>query len=231
MTTGAGGRSRRASISSSRRMREISATYRAPSRTATPLALSSPRATMRGFAARAALPAPGIAYTTPLSREPTKSVPAGEIVSDRAPGRSSAKTSSVKPGGSVMRSTIRPAARAAADRRGAAAADLRRAAGHGHAGASGGRGAIGPAAAILVLLPALRRLLPQRADVRGALDQGPREGAVTRKALLFAAPLALLLGACATVPTGPSMMVLPGTGKPFDQFQADDAACRQWALR
>ena len=53
---------------------------------------------------------------------------------------------------------------------------------------------------------------------------------MTPKALLFAAPLALLLGACATVPTGPSMMVLPGTGKPFDQFQADDAACRQWAL-
>jgi len=53
---------------------------------------------------------------------------------------------------------------------------------------------------------------------------------VTPKAVLFAAPLVLLLGACATVPTGPSVMVLPGTGKPFDQFQADDAACRQWAL-
>ena len=53
---------------------------------------------------------------------------------------------------------------------------------------------------------------------------------MTPKALLFAAPLALLLGACATVPTGPSVMVLPGTAKPFDQFQADDMACRQWAL-
>ena len=51
-----------------------------------------------------------------------------------------------------------------------------------------------------------------------------------RKAVLFAAPLALVLGACATVPTGPSVMVLPGTGKPFEQFQADDAACRQFAL-
>src|SRR3989442_1622125 len=37
------------------------------------------------------------------------------------------------------------------------------------------------------------------------------------------------LGACATVPLGPSVMVLPGTGKTFDQFQADDAVCRQWA--
>jgi OmpA family protein len=41
----------------------------------------------------------------------------------------------------------------------------------------------------------------------------------------------LLLTACATVPSGPSVLVLPGTGKNFDQFQADDAVCRQWALR
>ena len=32
-----------------------------------------------------------------------------------------------------------------------------------------------------------------------------------------------LLGACATVPTGPSVMVLPGSGKSFEQFQVDDA--------
>jgi len=51
------------------------------------------------------------------------------------------------------------------------------------------------------------------------------------KSLLLAAPLAVLLGACATIPTGPSVMVLPGTGKPFEQFQVDDAACRQWALQ
>lgn len=38
-----------------------------------------------------------------------------------------------------------------------------------------------------------------------------------------------LLGACATVPAGPSVMVMPGQGKSFEQFQADDAACRQWA--
>jgi OmpA family protein len=50
-----------------------------------------------------------------------------------------------------------------------------------------------------------------------------------KKSILLAAPLAILLGACATVPTGPSVMVLPGTGKPFEHFQADDAACRQFA--
>jgi outer membrane lipoprotein SlyB len=44
--------------------------------------------------------------------------------------------------------------------------------------------------------------------------------------------LILVLGvvsACATVPTGPSVMVLPAAGKPFDQFQLDDMVCRQYA--
>ncbi len=40
---------------------------------------------------------------------------------------------------------------------------------------------------------------------------------------------AFSLSACATVPLGPSVMVLPGTGKPFEQFQLDDVTCRQWA--
>ena len=39
------------------------------------------------------------------------------------------------------------------------------------------------------------------------------------------------LGACATIPTGPSVMVLPGGGKSFEQFQGDDAICRQWAYQ
>ena len=39
----------------------------------------------------------------------------------------------------------------------------------------------------------------------------------------------LMLGACATVPSGPGVMVLPGTGKSFDQFRADDYECRQFA--
>lgn len=43
--------------------------------------------------------------------------------------------------------------------------------------------------------------------------------------------LAVLLAAagCATVPSGPSMLALPGTGKSFDQFRADDFECRQYA--
>jgi hypothetical protein len=39
----------------------------------------------------------------------------------------------------------------------------------------------------------------------------------------------LIAGGCATIPNGPSVMVLPPPGKPFDQFQADDIACRQWS--
>jgi len=39
----------------------------------------------------------------------------------------------------------------------------------------------------------------------------------------------VLLAGCATVPTGPSVMVLPPAGKPFDLFRAEDASCRQWA--
>ena len=46
-------------------------------------------------------------------------------------------------------------------------------------------------------------------------------------ALLLLAVVAM--SACATIPTGPSVMVWPGPGKPFEVFQADDAVCRQWA--
>ncbi len=49
-----------------------------------------------------------------------------------------------------------------------------------------------------------------------------------RKALLILVPF---LGACATVPTGPGVMVLPGIGKSFEQFQADDVVCRQWGFQ
>lgn len=42
--------------------------------------------------------------------------------------------------------------------------------------------------------------------------------------------LILLTGACTTPPpNAPSVMVLPGTGKNFDQFRADNELCRQFA--
>lgn len=50
------------------------------------------------------------------------------------------------------------------------------------------------------------------------------------RAFRLASPLALLLlGACTTLPTGPDVMALPGTGKSFEQFRADDFGCRQYA--
>jgi hypothetical protein len=47
-----------------------------------------------------------------------------------------------------------------------------------------------------------------------------------KPALLIAA---VVLAGCASAPTGPSVMVLPGTNKSMEQFQADDARCRQAA--
>jgi len=41
--------------------------------------------------------------------------------------------------------------------------------------------------------------------------------------------VAMALSGCATMPTGPTARVLPGYGKSFEEFQSDDAICRQWA--
>jgi hypothetical protein len=51
-----------------------------------------------------------------------------------------------------------------------------------------------------------------------------------RSCRLAGAVLVLLaLAGCVSVPSGPSQMSLPGTGKSFDQFRADDGDCRQYA--
>lgn len=54
-----------------------------------------------------------------------------------------------------------------------------------------------------------------------------RSGLILKSALS-----ALLLGvlcACASGPTGPTITVMPAKGKPFDVFEQDDQACRQFA--
>jgi hypothetical protein len=51
----------------------------------------------------------------------------------------------------------------------------------------------------------------------------------TTSKILAAAGALLLLGGCVSLPSGPSVMVLPGTGRSFDQFRADDMDCRQYA--
>ncbi len=48
--------------------------------------------------------------------------------------------------------------------------------------------------------------------------------------LLTLSLASILLGACASIPNGPSTMALPGNGKSFDQFQVDDQSCRGFAL-
>ena len=48
------------------------------------------------------------------------------------------------------------------------------------------------------------------------------------KVVLVLATL-LVLSACVSIPSGPSSMALPGSGKNFNQFRFDDNECRQFA--
>jgi hypothetical protein len=56
---------------------------------------------------------------------------------------------------------------------------------------------------------------------------GPTHGPELRRTLFGAA--ALLVAGCASIPTGPSVMVLPGSTKTWDQFQVDEADCRTYS--
>ena len=40
----------------------------------------------------------------------------------------------------------------------------------------------------------------------------------------------LIVGGCASYPTGPSALALPGMGKTFDRFRLDDGECRRYAF-
>ncbi len=51
------------------------------------------------------------------------------------------------------------------------------------------------------------------------------------KKALIALTFPVVLAGCATAPTGPSVLVLPGTGKSFDQFNRDEVYCRDYAMR
>jgi len=44
-------------------------------------------------------------------------------------------------------------------------------------------------------------------------------------------PALLVLAGCASVPTAPSVMALPGTGRTFDEFRTDDMSCREYAYQ
>jgi len=47
--------------------------------------------------------------------------------------------------------------------------------------------------------------------------------------IILGAALGVTLVGCASIPTGPSVAVMPGPGKPFDQFNADNAICKDFA--
>jgi hypothetical protein len=57
-----------------------------------------------------------------------------------------------------------------------------------------------------------------------------REDDILRHLQRFLAVVMVAMASgCVTLPTGPSVTVLPAPGKPFSQFQAEDATCRKWA--
>jgi hypothetical protein len=39
----------------------------------------------------------------------------------------------------------------------------------------------------------------------------------------------VVFGGCVTMPTGPTVRVMPSPGKPFEVFADEDTICRQWA--
>ncbi len=50
-----------------------------------------------------------------------------------------------------------------------------------------------------------------------------------RPSLLMHLPITFALAACAVAPTDPGVLALPGSGKSLEQFNGDDADCRQRA--
>src|SRR5258708_17326593 len=63
---------------------------------------------------------------------------------------------------------------------------------------------------------------------RAAAGLIAREIMKTATEIVSAGALIVLAG-CVSMPNGPSVMVLPGSNKNFDQFRGDDMECRQFA--
>ena len=86
---------------------------------------------------------------------------------------------------------------------------------------------------LLVLLHRSGGLFPLRAELQQGVGPGhPATRGLTimsRRLAGIAAAAAVVLAGCATVPTGPTVMVLPGPQKNFEQFQADQVSCQQYA--
>lgn len=55
--------------------------------------------------------------------------------------------------------------------------------------------------------------------------------AARRRSLHFLLPVLSILAGCASMPSAPDVLALPGTGKGFEEFRADDMACRDFAFQ
>jgi uncharacterized protein YcfJ len=73
----------------------------------------------------------------------------------------------------------------------------------------------------------LKKILRHRIQKEGENKMTKNRGTI----LLLTSLVLVLISGCATVPTGPSVAVYPAPGKAFEEFQADDAVCRQWAAQ
>ena len=53
---------------------------------------------------------------------------------------------------------------------------------------------------------------------------------MSRSVMMVLVVTLLVITGCASLPNGPSVMVLPGTGLTFERFRNDDAVCQQYAF-
>lgn len=53
---------------------------------------------------------------------------------------------------------------------------------------------------------------------------------MTRRVMAISCAV-LLCSGCVSTPSGPTVSVMPGPEKSFEQFQTDDSVCRQWAVQ
>ena len=67
---------------------------------------------------------------------------------------------------------------------------------------------------------------------RGAVSRSGRPFPTDMRTRIALLPLAavVFVAGCATMPSGPNVMVLPGPQKSFDQFQADQGSCQNYAM-
>jgi outer membrane lipoprotein SlyB len=86
------------------------------------------------------------------------------------------------------------------------------------------------AATLRAIIPMLKPVLM----VGSRLSLNPqhlfKEFIMSRSFLMVLITALLATTGCATLPNGPSVMVLPGTGMTFDRFRSDDAVCQQYAF-